>query len=167
MIGPLGYSQKMAWNVNRAMVKLDELDYKILNELQRDCRILQEIADNVGAPVSTIHYRVKRLEKEAVIIGYSAILDANKLDLNFHTIIQVYAKHGPTFEDLALQISQIKGVSDVYWSYGDVDFFIIARARNREDYNNIIRRIMNLDGVDRTNSHIIARVVKDSAQLEI
>ena len=55
------------------MAKLDKLDYKILRELQRDCRILQEIADNVGAPVSTIHYRVKRLEKDGVIKGYSAI----------------------------------------------------------------------------------------------
>ncbi len=149
------------------MVKLDELDYKILRELQRDCRILQEIADNVGAPVSTIHYRVKRLEKDCVIKGYSARLDATKLDMDFHTIIQVYAKHGPSFDDLGQLISEIKGVSDVYWAYGEVDFFVIARAHNRSEYNNIIRRIMNIDGVDRTSSHVIANVVKEDALLEI
>lgn len=149
------------------MAKLDKLDYKILRELQRDCRILQEIADNVGAPVSTIHYRVKRLEKDGVIKGYSARLDANKLNMNFLTVIHVTAKHGPTFEDLALQIADIKGVSNVYWAYGEVDFFVIARARDREEYNNIIRRIMNIDGVDRTSSHVIARVVKEESLLDI
>lgn len=149
------------------MAKLDKLDYKILRELQRDCRILQEIADNVGAPVSTIHYRVKRLEKDGVIKGYSARLNANKLDLNFLCVIHVYAKHGPTFEDLGNQISEIRGVSNVYWAYGEVDFFVLARARDREEYNNIVRRIMNIDGVDKTSTHVIARVVKEESLFDI
>jgi DNA-binding Lrp family transcriptional regulator len=151
----------------RPMAKIDELDYKILRELQKDCRILQEIADNVGGKVSTVHYRVKRLEKEGVIRGYSARLDANKLDLSFQCIIHVYAKHGPAFEDMGLQIAQIKGVSNVYWAYGEVDFFVLARARDRAEYNSIIRRIMNIQGVDRTSSHVIARVVKENPLLDI
>jgi len=149
------------------MVKLDELDFKILRELQKDCRILQEVADNVGTPVSTIHYRVKRLEKEGIIQGYSARLDAGKLDMNFFAFIHVYAKHGPTFEDMANQIADIRGVSNVYWAYGEVDFFVLARAQDKEHYNSIVRRIMNIDGVDRTNSHIIARVVKEDSILPI
>lgn len=94
-------------------------------------------------------------------------MDASKLDLDFHTVIQVYAKHGPSFKDLGLLIGEIKGVSDVYWAYGEVDFFIIARARDRNEYNNIIRRIMNIDGVDRTSSHVIANIVKEDTLLDI
>ena len=146
---------------------LDELDIKILREMQKDCRILQEVADNVGAPVSTIHYRVKRLEKDGIILGYSARIDASKLDMNFFAFIHVYATHGPTFEDLANQIADIRGVSNVYWAYGEVDFFVLARAHNREHYNNIVRRIMNIDGVERTNSHCIARVVKEDFLLPL
>lgn len=149
------------------MTKLDELDIKILREMQKDCRILQEIADNVGSPVSTIHYRVKRLEKEGIILGYSVRIDANKLDLNYFAFIHVYAKHGPTFEDLGNQIAGIKGVSNVYWAYGEVDFFVLVRAQDRKHYNNIVRRIMNIDGVDRTNSHVIARVVREDHLLPL
>lgn len=149
------------------MAKLDELDYKILRELQKDCRILQDIADSVEGKVSTVHYRVKRLEKEGVIMGYSARLNPNKLDLSFQCVIHVYAKHGPTFEDLGLRIAQIKGVSSVYWAYGEVDFFVFARARDRDEYNNIARQIMNIQGVDRTSSHVIAKVVKEDSLLDI
>ena len=57
--------------------------------------------------------------------------------------------------------------SNVYWAYGEVDFFVLARARDREEYNNIVRRIMNIDGVDRTSSHVIARVFKEESLLDI
>jgi Lrp/AsnC family leucine-responsive transcriptional regulator len=149
------------------LTKIDELDLKILRGLQKDCRILQEIADSLDTPVSTIHYRVRRLEKEGVIKGYFAQLDSSKLNLAIQSIIHVYAKHGPSFEDLGLQIADIDGVSNVYWAYGEVDFFVFARAHNLEEFNTIIRKIMNIDGVDKTNSHVIAKVVKDDMTLSI
>ena len=149
------------------MTKMDELDLQILKGLQKDCRILQEIADNLDTPVSTIHYRVRRLEREGVIKGYFAQLDANKLDLNIQAIIHVYAKHGPTFEDLGMQIANVDGVSKVFWAYGEVDFFVFARARNLEEFNTVIRMIMNIDGVEKTNSNVIAKVVKDDMRLSI
>ncbi|MFW9779479.1 MAG: Lrp/AsnC family transcriptional regulator [Candidatus Heimdallarchaeota archaeon] len=150
------------------MTKLDVLDFKILRELQNDCRhSLHELADSVGSPVSTIHYRVKRLEKESIIKGYSAILNATKLHMDFHAIIQVYAKHGPSFEDLGSQIARINGVWAVYWALGAVDYFILARAKDRDEFNGILRRIMNIDGVERTNTHVIARVFKENPHLNI
>lgn len=149
------------------MIKLDELDLQILRELQRDCRILQEVADSLDTPVSTIHYRVRRLEKEGVIKGYSVLLDASKLSLEFQSVIHVYAKHGPLFEDLGLQIADIEGVSSVYWAFGEVDFFVFVRARDREEYNIIVRKIMNIDGIDRTSSHVIAKTVKEETRLNI
>jgi Lrp/AsnC family leucine-responsive transcriptional regulator len=149
------------------LTKIDDLDLKILRGLQKDCRILQEIADSLDTPVSTIHYRVRRLEKEGVIKGYFAQLDSSKLNLAIQSIIHVYAKHGPSFEDLGLQIADIDGVSNVYWAYGEVDFFVFARAHDLEEFNTIIRKIMNIDGVDKTNSHVIAKVVKDDMTLNI
>jgi DNA-binding Lrp family transcriptional regulator len=149
------------------MTKLDDLDWKLLQALQRDCRSLQEIADNLSTPVSTLHYRVRRLEKEGVIQSYSAVLDPNKIGLKFHSIIHVIANHGPSFEDLAYQIAEIQGVHNVYWVFGEVDFFVIVWAKDQNEYNQIIRRIMNIDGVQRTNSHVIAKVVKEERSFNL
>ncbi|MHA1977785.1 MAG: Lrp/AsnC family transcriptional regulator [Candidatus Hodarchaeales archaeon] len=150
------------------MVKLDDLDMKILRIIQDDCRnSLQEIADLVDSSVSTVHYRIKRLENEGIIKGYFASLDAEKLDWSFPAIIQIYGKHGPSFEDLGPQISRIKGVWGVYWALGEADYFILTRAKSRNDFNSIIRRIMNIDGVERTNTHVITRIVKEDPRLNI
>lgn len=150
------------------MTKLDALDMKILRELQSDCRnSLHELAESVGSPISTIHYRVKRLEKESVIKGYSAILNAEKLYKDFQAIIQVYAKHGPSFEDLGSQIARMDGVWAVYWALGEVDYFVLTRAKDRDEFNGILRRIMNIDGVERTSTYVIAKIVKENPQLNI
>jgi len=147
--------------------KIDNLDKEIIRALQRDCRNLQEIADHLGTPISTLHYRVKRLEKEGIVKGYSAVLNAEKLGLTFNTIVQVHAKHGPSFEDLGSQIASIDGVWGVYWAFGDVDYFVLTRAASREGLNRIVRRIMNIDDVERTNTHVIADIVKENFNINI
>jgi DNA-binding Lrp family transcriptional regulator len=149
------------------MHKIDDLDRQLLNALQNDCRNLQEIADKLDTPISTLHYRVKRLEKEGIIKGYSVVLDSTKLGLNFNTVVHVSVKHGPSFEDMGKQIAAIAGVWAVYWAFGEVDYFVLTKAKTREEFNTIVRRIMNLDGVERTNSHVIANVIKESTYLDL
>ena len=73
-----------------AKTLLDELDIAILEELQKECRTsLQEIAEKVGAPTSTAHYRLKRLERAGIIDGYYAKIDPGKLDIDYITSIRI------------------------------------------------------------------------------
>ena len=106
--------------------KPDDLDMAILRELQVDCRIpLQEIAEKVGAPTSTVHYRVKRLEREGVIDGYYANINPEKLGLEYLTIILVRAAYGPGFhERIGKELSKIPGVWAVYFTLGETDIYV-------------------------------------------
>ena len=149
------------------MQKIDTLDKELIRALQRDCRNLQEIADHLGTPISTLHYRVKRLEKEGIVKGYSAVLDTDKLGLTFNAVVQVNVRHGPSFEDLGSKIASIDGVWGVYWTFGDVDYFVLTRAASREKLNRIVRRIMNIDGVERTNTHVITDIIKENPYINI
>ena len=148
------------------MHKIDNLDKKLLQALQKDCRNLQEIADKLKTPISTLHYRVKRLEKEGIIKGYSVVLDPAKLGMNVNSVVQVSVKHGPAFEDVGSQIASIDGVWGVYWAFGEVDYFVFTRAKNRDEFNTIVRQIMNLDGVVRTNTHVVASVIKEDTRIK-
>ncbi len=59
---------------------LDEWDRKILYELDKDASIpLKKLSRVVGRSKEFVHYRIKRLEKEKVINGYTAIVDMSKL----------------------------------------------------------------------------------------
>ena len=62
------------------MSQLDETDFKILDALLDDARLSsRQIADRVGVSVGTVLSRIKRMENEGIIKGYSAIVDHEKL----------------------------------------------------------------------------------------
>jgi Lrp/AsnC family leucine-responsive transcriptional regulator len=148
---------------------LDELDKKILAELQDDCRSpLQEIAEKVEAPVSTVHYRVKRLEKEGIILRYSAVVDHEKLEMDYITVISVKAKYGPNYyKSVGEEIAKVPGVWAVYFSLGPVDFFVLTRARDRKEYMRILDRLMEIKGIVRTSTNVITRVIKEDIRIDI
>jgi len=59
---------------------VDEIDRKILDLLQCNAKLSNaEIAESVGLTVSSVHERVKKLERKGVIRGYVAVVDAEKL----------------------------------------------------------------------------------------
>ncbi|MEL6452866.1 MAG: Lrp/AsnC family transcriptional regulator [Pseudomonadota bacterium] len=72
------------------MVKLDDINDRILHELGRDGRISNiELADRVGLSPSACLRRVQELERQGVITGYRAVLDRTKLGAGFVAYIGV------------------------------------------------------------------------------
>ncbi len=60
--------------------QLDTFDKKILFELERDASTtLSKIAKKINRSKEFVNFRLRRLEKEEVILGYSAIVDMSKL----------------------------------------------------------------------------------------
>jgi DNA-binding Lrp family transcriptional regulator len=149
--------------------KLDELDYKILRELQKECRTsLQDIANVVGAPTSTVHYRVKRLEKNGVIEGYYAKINSEKVDLDYLTLIAITAEYGPNYYDtIGEEMAKVDGVWSVYYTLGEYDFYVLTRSRNREEYMKILDALMSIEGMERTRTQVIAKVIKEDPRLHI
>ena len=58
------------------MENLDETDLKILRLLQQNSRLtVKEVAAKVNLSPTPVFERQKRLEREGVISGYSAVVD--------------------------------------------------------------------------------------------
>ena len=147
---------------------LDELDMKLLVELQKDCRnSLQEIAKNVGAPYSTVHYRVTRLEKKKIISGYSATIDLNKLGMDYIVAISIWTDFEPEyFHKIGEQLSKISGVWLVYNCLGEINFFVLARANDKQEFLKILDKMMKIKGINRISTHIAAKVVKEENRID-
>jgi Lrp/AsnC family transcriptional regulator, leucine-responsive regulatory protein len=59
---------------------IDEIDKKIVSLIQGNAKLSNaEIAESVGLTASSVHERVKKLEKKDYVTGYAAIVDAEKL----------------------------------------------------------------------------------------
>ncbi len=149
--------------------RLDKTDEYILRALQRDCRIpLQEIAKRLGIPKSTIHYRIRRLEGEGVLEGYYAKVNAADLGYDYLAIVLVRAKYGPGYhEKVGRKLARLPGVWAVYYVLGDIDFIVLMRAADRDDYMRKLERISSMSDIERTSTQVVAKVVKEDPRVDI
>jgi Lrp/AsnC family leucine-responsive transcriptional regulator len=150
-------------------VKCDETDLKILRILQEDCRTpLEKMAADLGVSKSTVHYRIKRLEREGVIRGYFARVDAAKLGINFTGVVFMRGKFGPRYQEkIGKKIASIPGVYSIYFVFGEKDFIVIARAHNREEFIRRLENVFNIEEIERTDTVVVARVLKEDPRVEI
>lgn len=148
---------------------LDEIDRGVLNILQRDSRTsLERIADKLGVPKSTVHYRIKRLEAEGIIEGYFAKVNAEKVGKDYRTITFVRAKYGPGYHDkIGNMLAQIPGVWAVYFVYGDIDFVVLARSDSGENLMEKVEKMINSREIERTSTQIVAKVIKEDPIIEL
>ncbi|MBC7081003.1 MAG: winged helix-turn-helix transcriptional regulator [Thermoplasmatales archaeon] len=71
-------------NCGGKAVEIDELDYKLLNELAVNARFpLIELVDKLGCSSKTVNYRVNNLIKQKVIRAFRD-LQHYSVGINFH-----------------------------------------------------------------------------------
>ena len=84
---------------------MDEIDYEIIRELQKNGRIsVKKLADIVSLTPPAVSERIRKLEKEGVILGYKAVINPKKLGMNIKAIINVVLKNGKQEEFLNFAI---------------------------------------------------------------
>ena len=141
---------------------MDDTDRKIISVLQRDGRAsLRKISEEVGVALGTVSNRVNRMEESGTIKGYSVILDPDKIGWNLNVVIGLRIEKGRLIE-IQEKISRDHRVSGVYDVTGDYDSMIIARAKDREVLDNLIKNVMSIDGIERSLTHLVLNTVKES-----
>jgi len=148
---------------------LDELDVAILKELQKECRSpLQEIADKVGAPASTVHYRLKRLEKAEIVEGYFAKLNPEKLGFDYTAVIHIRVDLTPGYYNtIGKEIAKISGVWAVYLILGDYDLLVLTRSKDRESFMAIVDQILQVKGIRQSSTSVVAKLIKEDTRLDL
>jgi DNA-binding Lrp family transcriptional regulator len=146
-------------------VKIDAVDEKILEELSRDARqSFRQLAIKVGSSPATVIQRVKRMEGEGLIVGYSPVIDYEKLGKDFEAFIEVTITKGALLE-VQKKIAALPGVVSVYDVTGGSDSFVMARCKSRTEFSNLVKRILAIPEVERTNTHVILNVIKEYYRL--
>jgi DNA-binding Lrp family transcriptional regulator len=148
---------------------IDEIDLQILDILQSDCRIpLEDIASKLGIPKSTIHYRIKRLEDDKTIKGYRAEVDATKVGRGFLTITSIRAKYGPKYHHkVGKMLAGIPGVSAIYLVFGEIDFVVLTRSKNSDDFMRKLERVINMPEIERSSTEIVAETMKFEQKIDL
>ncbi len=145
---------------------LDRIDYRILQELERDGRLsIVELAARVNLTNTPCSERVKRLEHAGLIRGYRAMLNMEKLGLGHLTVVQVSlaATGGQnSLDDFNAAVRRIPEVESCLMVAGSFDYLLTIRTRDIVHFRNVLGdKVNRLPGILQTNSFAVMEVVKE------
>lgn len=83
----LGITKELTFNQKTKSIRLDKTDIKILKELSRNSRIeYKEISKKLGLSANAIKHRIKNLERDGIILGYTISIDMRKLGYEWYNL---------------------------------------------------------------------------------
>ena len=153
------------------MYKIKPIDKKILQLIQdKDLCVPQvtKIAHRVGLPTSTVHSKLKRMQEEGIIKGYSIILDPEKLDRGFVAFLlgQIPMTKEKDFDMPGKEVKKIPQVEEVYFITGEWDYLVKLRVKNKEEYYEVMQKISKCFGL-RAKGMICPKCFKDTHKFMI
>lgn len=149
---------------------LSEKDMIILGILKRNCKLTtREISEKTGMPITTVHNRIKKMEKDGIIRGYTTVVDNKKLGKSMKAFIQITVTYSTSAgervsqEELAKKIYVLPEVEECYIMTGTTDILISVSVSDVDELNNfVINKLRNLEGVQNT---LTAIVLSDASRL--
>ena len=153
------------------MRKLDRIDQQILDILQRDGRIaISELASRVKLSTTPCSERVKRLERDGIIMGYYARLNPQLVDRNLLVFLEIKlsAKSGDVFDQVARDLVEIPEVLECHLISGEFDYLVKARLKEMSAYRRLLGDLLKkLPSSASSHSYIVMEEVKESFYLDI
>ncbi|MEU5646100.1 Lrp/AsnC family transcriptional regulator [Streptomyces milbemycinicus] len=150
---------------------MDEVDRKILAELQRDGRLtVTELAERVRLSVSPCHRRLRALEHSGAIRGYRAQLDADVLGLTFEALVFVTMRYEDrdtvaAFEQAVVDIPHVMQAQRLF---GDPDYLLRVVTRDLAAFQKLYDdRLATLPGVQRLSSTLVMKSVVENRPLPL
>jgi Lrp/AsnC family leucine-responsive transcriptional regulator len=147
-------------------MELDKFDLAILAVLQRDARAsLQEISGQVGLSTTPCWTRIKKMEAEGVIQGYTVRVDPAAIGFRETVIVQVTLEShtDDVLERFGKVLAEIPEVLDAYLISGDYDYLIRIAVRDTRDYERLLReQLYRIPGIRHSKSSFVLRKLKES-----
>lgn len=150
--------------LNEEPIKIDRIDLKILQHLQKAGRITnQNLAEKVNLSPSSCLHRVRRLEEAKIILSYQANLRLSSLCRSITCIATVTLSNHTqedflAFEKLTVDLPE---VVESHTVSGGFDFFLKVVAGDMAAYLELTNKLIQgmSCGVN-INTHVVMKEIK-------
>ncbi|HBR98484.1 MAG TPA: proline dehydrogenase transcriptional activator [Gammaproteobacteria bacterium] len=143
---------------------LDKLDHSILRELREDGRVtVTKLASRVGLSKTPCQVRMRRLEDQGYIVGYTALVDHKKLGDKHIAFVQVSLNDTKTkaLEAFNASVRNIAEVEQCHMIAADFDYLLKVRTSDIDAYREVLgEKISNLPHVKQTSTFVVMEDVK-------
>ena len=126
---------------------------------------IARIAKKIKEPSTTIHYNIKKLEKEQAIIRYKAVFDHKKINESFccFVLINLSPDEYGNPEKIAQELGKHSEIESINIITGDWEMILKVRTENQEAYYDIIKRVISRKGIINIKSLSSLKEIKNES----
>jgi Lrp/AsnC family leucine-responsive transcriptional regulator len=150
---------------------LDRTDRRILESLQADGRISNvQLARKVNLTPTPCIERVKRLERQGYIRGYTAILNPELVNAGLLVFVEIDLSHNSpdAFRRFREEARRLPEIMDCHLVSGNFDYLIKARVSDMKAYRELLgEKILSLPDVKGSRSYVVMEEVKETLNLPL
>ncbi|REH56562.1 Lrp/AsnC family leucine-responsive transcriptional regulator [Tenacibaculum gallaicum] len=153
------------------MHQLDDVDKKLLEELQKDCKqSIKQLAAKVNLSITPTHERIKKMEVNGVIDKYVALLNLETVDKSLIVYCQVtLIKHQESaFKEFEKYMSKIEEIVEVSYIAGVYDFLLKIVLKDMNEYQDfVLKRLSQLEVISNIQSSFVMKQVKNTTKIKL
>ncbi|RWM51754.1 MAG: Lrp/AsnC family transcriptional regulator [Mesorhizobium sp.] len=152
-------------------MKLDKIDIKILQAIQKNGRITKaKLSELVGLSVSPCFERLRRLEKAGIVRRYLADIDIDRLFKNIVMLVEITLKDHTTASVMHFEsaISKCREAVECYGVNGHIDYIVKFIFIDIYHYQEVINNLIQINiGIDKVYTYIVTKNVKRFGEFPI
>jgi len=146
---------------------IDSTDKKIISILQENARLSNaEIAEKVGLTASSVHERVKKLEKKGILKGYVAIVDAEKLGKPMMAFIRLNVSSQTIRETMQKLCAAEHDILECHDVAGEDCYILKVRAEGPKQLERLLLAIKSKSDSIRSVTNIVLSSYKETNYVE-
>ncbi len=153
------------------MPTIDEIDRRIVRELQRDASLSQSaLAEKVGSSAASVWRRVRRLEAEGVLGPAVRLANAEALGRSVNVLCQVRMtrQSNETRAEFEQFIRSRAEIVECYAMSGEWDYLLRIAVRDVADYDHFVMRgVLAHPSVAHAASNFALRQVKYTTEIPL
>ena len=153
------------------MHALDEIDRKLLNQLQRNNRVTaEELGNMVNLSTSAVQRRLKRLRQDKIIEAHISVISPAAVGFGITCLVDVtlHLGNSETIDSYKELMSACPEVMQCYYVTGTYDFVVIVNAKDMEHYEDFSKKyFMDNPRVKQFYTHVVMDRVKSGFSVNI
>jgi len=150
---------------------LDRTDRLILKHLQEDGRMANvTLARKVNLTPTPCLERVRRLERDGYIRGYTALLDPGMVGAGLLVFVEIDLSHKSpdAFRKFREEARKLPEIMECHLVSGNFDYLLKARVKDMQEYRRLLgEKILALPGVSDSRSYVVMEEVKESTCISV
>ncbi len=141
---------------------MDDLDNELLSALRHNARIsVSTLAAMTGASRATVTARIDRLVENGTIAGFTIRTGHETRSAGVRAIVMIEV-HGKLADKVATQLRGLPQVRALHSTNGKWDFVAELEDRDLVSFDETLRRIRLVDGINTTETNILLKTSKTS-----